>query len=231
MKRMIFATIALVMTVCASAQQWEQTTPDVRVYLMIEGGDPANLTLDVCFINELSEPMSGLECTIDLPEGIIVSRNTSGGEALNSGHMYMKNIYEHSRQDDTNSWLFTCFSRAADVDAKQFRSDGRVATLLLDASNLSEGTYNIGLRNALVVWTDGYNVTQLKTADVGYEFVVKEDYAGGPVPTDVKGVMEEDAQHIVAPAQRGIYTLQGVKVDSTEPGRIYIVNGRKVLMK
>ena len=174
--------------------------------------------------------MCGLECTLELPEGVNVLRTTSRGEALNGYHVHMNNSYKHSRTDDTNCWLFTCFSRATDVANKQFVCDGRVATLFLDVSALSEGTYNIGVRNALVVWTDGYNVRQLKTADAGYELNLMSDHAQGAVATDIQGIVEEDTKQ-VSPAQRGIYTLQGVKVDRTEPGRIYIVNGRKVLMK
>ncbi len=105
-----------------------------------------------------------------------------------------------------------------------------MATLYLDVSALSEGQYNITMRNAILVWTDGYTVTQFKTADTGYVLKLMSDHAQGGVATDIQGIVEEDTKQ-VSPAQRGIYTLQGVKVDRTEPGRIYIVNGRKVLMK
>ena len=231
MKKSIIATIALAVSLCASAQQWEQTTPDARVYIEIDGGDPTNLALGICYENTTGEDLCGLECTLELPKGVNVLRNASGGEALNSNHIYMKNYYEHSRTDGTNCWLFTCFSRAADVAAKRFVSDGRVATLFLDVSALSEGRYNITVSKALLVWTDGYRVVQLKTADAGYELNLSSDYAQGTVSTEVKGVAEEDINRMVSPSQRGIYTLQGVKVDRTQPGGIYIINGRKMVVK
>ena len=231
MKRTIIASIALALTLCANAQQWEQTTPDVSVYITIEGGDPTSVPLNICYLNTSGEDMCGLECTLELPEGVNVLRTTSRGEALNGYHVHMNNFYKHSRTDDTNCWLFTCFSRATDVAYKQFVGDGRVATLFLDVSALSEGTYNIGVKNALVVWTDGYNVRQLKTADAGYELNLMSDHAQGAVATDIQGVAEDEDQRQASPARRGIYTLQGVKVDRTEPGRIYIINGRKMLVK
>lgn len=230
MKRIIIATIALALTICADAQQWEQTTPDASVYIIIDSGDLTALPLHIGYMNSTDESMCGLECTLELPEGVTVLRNSSGGEALNSLHIYMKNIFKQSQQDNTNTWLFTCYSRAADVDAKKFRCEGEVATLYLDVSALSEGQYNITMRNAILVWTDGYTVTQFKTADTGYVLKLMSDHAQGGVATDIQGIVEEDTKQ-VSPAQRGIYTLQGVKVDRTEPGRIYIVNGRKVLMK
>ena len=230
MKRNIILTLALAATLAASAQNWEQTDLNVRVYMEIDYETNTNLRLDLCFENKTSLLMTAMGCDLDLPVGMSLI-SYQRGEVQNTGHTLSVKKYQKYY---ANRWFITSYCSDAYansyVNRKQFLSDGRVATLTLDASSLSDGTYTIVVRNAEVLWTDGYSVKSFKTADFSLQIQLKEGELVPPVPTDIKGVEDKDYSPVVAGPQ-GIYTLQGVKVEKTQPGNIYIIDGKKVMVK
>ena len=230
MKRNIILILVLAATLTASAQNWEQTDPNIRVYMEIDSDIITNLQLGLCFENKTALPMTAIGCDLDLPAGMSVY-SYQRGEILNTGHWLSVKKYQNNY---ANRWFATCYchytQENSNVNLKQFLSDGRVATLTLDASSLSDGTYTIIVRNAEVLWTDGYSVKSFKTADFSLQIQLKEGELVPPVPTDIKGVEDKDYSPVVAGPQ-GIYTLQGVKVEKTQPGNIYIIDGKKVMVK
>ena len=230
MKRNIILTLALAATLTAGAQTWKQTDPNVRVYIEIDSDTKTDLQLGLCFENKTSLPMTAMGCYLDLPGSMSIISYQRGG-VQNSGHTLS---VKRDQKTFNNRWFITsyCLDAYANsyVNRKQFVGDGRVATLTLDASKLSEGLYTIFVYDAEVVWTDGYDVKSYKTADFSLQFQLKDGISQAPVTTDIQGVNDKDSKP-AASGPEGIYTLQGVKGEKTQPGHISINNGRKVMAK
>ena len=229
MKRNIIITLALAATLSASSQVWEQTDPNVGVYLELDTDNNTDLQVGVCFLNKTSLPMTAMGCDLVLPAGMSID-SYERGDILNSGHILSVMKYEN-RYD--NRWFITSYchytQENSNVASKQFKRDGRVATLKINAETLSEGVYDFHLRNAEVVWTDGYSVKSYKTENACYEFKIYNGNLYPGVVTDIQGV--EDKASAPAVGRQGIYTLEGVKVEKTQPGHIYIIDGKKVFVK
>jgi len=223
MKRKIFMALALFLTLAANAQQSELTDPNVKMYLKLDASNNRELVMGVCFENKSGRPMASISFDMEMPNGLTVL-SADRGSILQSNHEIVVEKYNYS---GLNHWFFLCYNFAPTaMSNRQFTNDGRVCTLTLDTSALTDGQFSIIVRNAEVVWSDGYDVKAYKTPDFSFQFHVND------LPTDIKGVEDVDIDRRPADTtHQGTYNLQGVKVEKMQPGRIYIIDGKKVIVK
>lgn len=111
-------------------------------------------------------------------------------------------------------------------------TEGVVFTVYIDASALSDGEYEVKMTNVVVedfatknkyVVLGEYNGVQADTQEISAPLKI----SGGKVEAGSAGVNKVIADEEAA--EKSIYNIQGMKIRQTVPGRLYIVNGKKVI--
>ena len=236
MKRNIFTMLVLVLTLTAKGQA---AGDRINLWLETDNTNSSSLQIGINIDNKSDEASAGwgwdstiylcaVSLDLDLPEGLIMSTVTGGDMMRNGGHsLFYCNYEDESRYP--NRWFICCIPKYEEGHSAVFSPiSGRLCTLNMPTF-LSEGIYDIIVRNVEFVSTDGYKVySYTPVPDFSYQFKIQDGIAQPPVPTEIKGVEDKDYSPVVAGPQ-GIYTLQGVKVEKTQPGNIYIINGKKVV--
>ena len=99
----------------------------------------------------------------------------------------------------------------------QAKVDGNVLTLPLDEAITAEGEYTIAFPANVVTAVNG-----MKYAGETFTFVVEA--AEPEVPEGIEEIAGDNAV-------KAIYDITGRKIENITKGGIYIVNGKKVLVK
>jgi hypothetical protein len=234
MKKYIILTLALALSMGIRAQI---TAADlINVHLEMDEPTDRYLRLGVYIDNTsdaLYDPLHswydptiylcGLSFDMDLPVPMQVYSVAKDGMAT-PGHY----VWPGTDERYVNRVFVTCWPNTGNY-RDFFGLQGRVFTLVLDPGFLSEGEYDIDVSNISMVESNGYWVHDYKKPGFSFRFEMREDIPQPPVPTAVKGVEERGSQRVFTSGPRGIYTLQGVKVETMQPGHIYIVNGKKIV--
>jgi len=223
MKKYIILALALALNMTARAQMTATDLINIHLEMDEPNGQDNLLRLGV-YIDNTSDSMQNpwydptiylgaLSFDLDLPVPMYVDNFVKDGMAT-PGH------------DVWATHFICCFPTG--TYSSFFGLQGRAFTLLLEPGWLGEGEYDIYVDNVSMVENNLYNVNDYSKPGFSYHFVMRNGVPETPVPTEINGVDDKDSRPVVAGPQ-GIYTLQGVKVEKTQPGNIYIINGKKVV--
>jgi hypothetical protein len=231
MKRQIVLALVMAATLTSNAQAVAVTPADyIGVHLEAYETTTTALKLGVDIENESwtfstngwdnSIYISGVSFDMDLPPfASITSQESSSLDAL-IVRRYSSLLY-------SNRWFVCWYTKTMSYD-----SDFHLATLTIEGWGQNEnGTYEIVVSNIdMAENRNSSGVNSYRKPGFTYQFELKDGIGQEPFPTDIQGVEDKDDKP-AAVSPKGIYTLQGVKVDRTRPGNIYIIDGKKVLVK
>ena len=239
MKRNIFITLALLLALTAKGQM----DYFLDFWLEIDKSSSSNnMEIGVYINNRTADmggswwysyvPMIALSFDIDFPTGIVGDEDRYATlHGLSHHNVFVTPYVDHSCRS------FVCIIPKYEVGYHEpfpdYAGGWRICTLKpYIAYGMSDGSYQIDVRNIeLVSSTDGYNASTYHIPDVSYQFEIRNGISQPPVPTDIKGIDDQDIESADSNAPQGIYTLQGVKVEKMQHGNIYIVNGKKMMAK
>ena len=239
MKRNIFITLALLLALTAKGQM----DYFLDFWLEIDKSSSSNnMEIGVYINNRTADmggswwysyvPMFALSFDIDFPTGIVGDEDRYATlHGLSHHNVFVTPYVDHSCRS------FVCIIPKYEVGYHEpfpdYAGGWRICTLKpYIAYGMSDGSYQIDVRNIeLVSSTDGYNASTYHIPDVSYQFEIRNGISQPPVPTDIKGIDDQDIESADSNAPQGIYTLQGVKVEKMQHGNIYIVNGKKMMAK
>jgi|GEM_PF-3652384 len=100
-------------------------------------------------------------------------------------------------------------------------NEGMVITVYFDGSSLADGNYGILAKGSLAQSTTdkGVNINEYELADQKVEFIVNKGMVTGIRNTSWKN------------EKNNLYTLDGIQETQAKHGKIYIRNGKKILVK
>ena len=237
MKRNIFITLALLLALTAKGQM----DRFLDFWLEIDKSSSSYMEIGVYINNRTADmggswwysytPIIALSFDIDFPTGIIGDEDRYATLHGLSHHNVFVTPYV-----DNSCRSFVCiipkYEAGYNEPFPDYAGPWRICTLKpAIAYGMSDGSYQIDVSNIELVWTDGYLVDTYHTPDVSYQFEIHNGISQPPVPTDIKGIDDQDIEPADSNAPQGIYTLQGVKVEKMQHGNIYIVNGKKMMAK
>ena len=107
--------------------------------------------------------------------------------------------------------------------------EGELMTGIIDASGLADGEYKLTFKDVIFSDNDDSSLYAIvshgaKKETLDIAFTVADGKVTGSTNSGVKGIVIDEET-----AQKGIYNIQGMKIRQTVPGRLYIVNGKKVI--
>ena len=220
MKKYIIAALALALSLGTRAQI---TAADL-INIHLEMDEPAGdrfLRLGVYIdntSNTLSNPwfdttiyLCGLSFEMDLPVPMTVYDISKNGLATPGHYVWPFEDYNHLNRCFISCWPNTGGYR------NFFDLDGCAFTIVLDPGYLSEGEYDIVVDNISLVETNGVWVHDYVKPGFTFPFAMYDHVPQYPVPTAVKGVRDVEERGQRARGPQGIYTLQGVKVETCSP--------------
>ena len=208
-KNLFVALVAVFSFGVATAQ--ESTTKLYIEPFSINAGD--ELEVEVLLDNP-GDVFSGLQFDLYLPEGIEVLSDEDGYYLdLGSRTTSRKHNMPTGAIMDDGAFRIICYSdKGKEFDGE---SGDVIIITLKAATDLADGTYELAIKNVELVRLDE---TSNKPADTVAAIKV------GTGITGIEEVLGEDG------AVKEAFDLQGRKVETLSKG-IYVVNGKKVLVK
>ena len=167
-------------------------------------------TLDICMENE--EPVCAWQATVILPEGIeLVKNGTSYEVSLSERHTARYSLMVSPRKGKPNEYTILAYSVSL-VPLKG--NSGAVATLKLHASDDYQGSSTIQVVNQSQTSMDAKS---LKVADQSHTIIADASSIETVRVKDLKG--------------KQVFNLSGEPVSKPTSRFIYVVDGKKVLVK
>ena len=237
MKKVFLLMIAGVFAISASAQTTEKRGDNGGV-LSIEASDnlacvPVTFSLNnptavVITGQAVFDAPTGAKFTENDDEEYVTPNEERAGNKKKDGSWAIMEKFDEA----TPSHIEISFLSQSNPTVGLKGTEGVVFTIYLDASALSDGEYEVKMTNVVVedkttdnkyVVAGTYNGVDATTPELAAPLVI----SGGKAQAGSAGVnkitVDEDA------AQKSIYNIQGMKIRQTVPGRLYIVNGKKVI--
>ena len=232
MKKYIIVALALALNMTARAQVTAADLINIHLEMDEPNGQDHLLRLGVyidntsnSLQNQWYDPtiyLNALSFDLDLPVPMYVDNVVKDGMATPYHDIWPTQDCRY-----LNRYFICCFPTGG--VGSFYGLQGRAFTLILNPGWLNEGEYDIYVDNISMVETNLYKVIDYDTKPgFSYRFVMRDGVPETPLPTEIKGVDDKDSRPVISGPQ-GIYTLQGVKVEKTQPGNIYIINGKKVM--
>ena len=198
----------------AKEKREKQTTGENNIYIepfSINAGETKEISV---MLDNPNDMFSSLQFDLYLPEGIEVVCDESGYcLGLGSRTSSCKHNYPLAAMQKNGALRILCYSDRGHVFNDE---SGDIITMTIKADeNVTGGTYELSIRNAELARTDESGDTP---ADTVTEVTVNNTTEIEPVTTGKE-------------MQNAIFDLQGRRVEKiTTPG-IYIINGRKQMIK
>ncbi len=230
MKKVFLLFAAVAMSVSAMAQFSAQGNNHLTVTIS-DSADPANVPFTVSF--KTDKNLIAIEGKVvandaklgysDEEEGLFFAQNKSIFPSAST-----KGKWNAHESEETG---YVYFAMAPDVPDKAtpVTGEGDLMTGILNATGLADGDYSLTFKDVIFSDNDDSalyaivgNGAQTTTLDV--PFTVEGGQVKGGSKSGVKGVVIDEET-----AQKSIYNIQGMKIRQTVPGRLYIVNGKKVI--
>ena len=167
-------------------------------------------TLDISMDNE--EPVCAWQATVILPEGIeLMKKGTSYNVSLSERHTARYSLMVSPSKDKTNEYTILVYSLSL-VPLKG--NSGVVATLKLHASDDYQGSSTIQVVN---LSQSSLDAKSLKVADQSHTIIADASSIETVRAKDLKG--------------KQVFNLNGELVSKPASRFIYVVDGKKVLVK
>ncbi len=167
-------------------------------------------TLDICMENE--EPVCAWQATVILPEGIeLVKNGTSYEVSLSERHTARYSLMVSPHKNKPNEYTILVYSVSL-VPLKG--NSGPVATLKLHASDDYQGSSTIQVVNQS---QSSLDAKSLKVADQKHTIIADANSIETVRAKDLKG--------------KQVFNLNGEPVSKPASRFIYVVDGKKVLVK
>lgn len=167
-------------------------------------------TLDICMENE--EPVCAWQATVILPEGIeLVKHGTSYEVSLSERHTARYSLMVSPRKGKSNEYNILVYSVSL---VPLEGNSGPVATLKLHASDDYQGASTIQVVNQS---QSSLDAKSLKVADQKHTIIADASSIETVRAKDLKG--------------KQVFNLSGEPVSKPASRFIYVVDGKKVLVK
>jgi len=229
--------IAGAFALSTSAQNTEKRGDNAGSISIEASEDLSCIPISFSLTNPTTKVVAG-EVDFEAPAG---AKFTEGGE---EEELVEPNTERAGTSNKKGKWTFT--PKATDGNAKLAvafltmsnpkvalaEAEGELFKVFLDASGLADGEYEVKMNLAFIqdqeskkvfVVTGSYNGVDADTPELVVPLVI----SGGKAEAGSAGVnkitIDEEA------VEKGIYNIQGMKIRQTVPGRLYIVNGKKVI--
>lgn len=210
--KMLVAAIATIFSCNAFSQSAKVTASDLRV----APNDTAELVLNLTS----TEKASGGQLFLTLPQGIDLVTNEDGDYDFAKGAIVQRKSDISFKAVD-NGYQILIYN----LSKQEFKQEsGSLLTLKLKIGNLEDGPVtgaklsNIKFTSLAARYINGSKANGTLD-DVTLNITVDKTLTG------INGVTVDDLQNAE------VYNLQGQKVSKVQQGGIYIVNGKKVIVK
>ena len=230
MKKVFLLFAAVAMSVSAMAQFAAQGNNHLTVTIS-DSEDAANVPFSVTFKTDKNLiAIEGKIVTTDVKlgysdeeEGLFFAQNkTIFPSAANKGKW-------GAHESEESGYVYFAMAPDNPDKATAVTGEGELMTGIIDATGLADGEYKLTFKDVIFSDNDDSslyaivsNGAQTETLDV--PFTVEGGKIKGGSKSGVKGIVIDEEN-----GEKAIYNIQGMKIRQTVPGRLYIVNGKKVI--
>lgn len=173
----------------------------------------ANGTADLVVSLESPEKAALAEFFLVLPEGITIAKDEDGDYEYTIGDL-LTNKHTVSVLDRADGSIYV---NAYSLSGKLFQSEsGTFITLPLVAGDIADGDITAQMTNIIIASVDAQQMNTVTEATVNITV---------GAATGIKGITAEQLK------AGEVYDLQGRKVTAVNSKGIYVVNGKKVVVK